>query len=43
MLKLKLISVIAGEDVWVEEFEKLGLSNDVAKLLSVLFKSHQHH
>jgi hypothetical protein len=40
MLKLKLILIIAGENIWLEEFEKLRLSNDVAKLLSVLFKSH---
>jgi hypothetical protein len=43
ILKIKLISVIAGEKTWVGEFKKLGSSHNLATLLSILFKSDRQH
>ena len=42
ILKIKLISVVAKENTWVGKFEKLGLSRNVASLLSILLKADRH-
>jgi hypothetical protein len=36
ILKVKLISVIAQKDLWVEMFQEVGLSEEAAGLVSVI-------